>query len=484
MSHYHPPCSRGTRMKTTRETQDVPPQEQPVEAHASGDAPGEAPLLMDLESMFQFLLVMDQAIQAQAGAPLEAEESGVVESVPPEAAQEAEGRVPSARSSRQRALPFVLLVLCLLAAGAVVVFFLMPFFTASATVTMLPVERQISATTMLTVVPGSANPNRHQVPGRLLSPLTLSEAQSVPTTGTGHQPAQAAQGMLTFYNASLAMQTVSAGTVLVGADGVEVVTEQDAVLPAGSLSTNGEVSVPAHAVIAGPAGNIPAADIYGPCCRLDVLVQNRTAFQGGQEARAFPMVSPADLNGTIAALKASLQESIQTAVAVQLHADESLLPPLCTATVSATHAVGEEASQLRVSVAETCSGLAYSIQALHDLVTRVVTEQALRQWGGGYVLAGRVEVTMVKRASEGGKQGSLTLQVTGRGAWVYQFTQAELQHLATLIAGKSTREARTILLGVAGVQSVTIQLNGAGVGTSSTLPGNPAQIKMGELIGL
>jgi hypothetical protein len=389
--------------------------------------------------------------------------------------------VPSARASRQMALPFMLLVFCLLAAGAVAVCFLVSCFSASATVTLLPVERQISATTTLTVVPGSANPNRYQVPGKLLSPLALSETQTVPTTGTGHQPAQAAQGMLTFYNASLAMQTVSAGTVLVGADGVEVVTEQDAVLPAGSLATNGQVSVPAHAVIAGPAGNIPAADISGPCCRLNVLVQNRSAFTGGQNARSFPMVSPADLNGTIAALKASLQESIQAALAVQVHVDESLLPPLCTPTVSATHAVGEEASQLRVTVVETCTGLAYRTQALHDLVTQVVTQQALRQWGTGYVLAGRVEVTMVKSTIEGGQPRSIILQVTGRGMWAYQFTQAELQHLATRIAGKSTREARTILLRVPGVQSVTIQLS-AGMGTSSTLPGNPAQIKMGELL--
>jgi VCBS repeat-containing protein len=186
----------------------------------------------------------------------------------------------------------------------------------------------------------------------------------------------------------------------------------------------------------------------------------------------------------MAALKASLQASIQAALAVQLHADETLLPPLCTPTVSANPAVGEEASQLRVTVEETCTGLAYSTQALHDLVTQVVTQQASRQWGTGYALAGRVQARIVKSTSEGGQPGSLTLQVTGRGAWVYQFTQAQLHHLATLIAGKSTREAKTILLGVAGVQSVTIQLHGADLGTSSTLPGNPAQIKMGELIGL
>ncbi len=391
---------------------------------------------------------------------------------------------PATTRPRQQGKRGVLVgVLCVLLAGAALGASLLALLTASATVTLIPQARAISTTTRLTVVTeGPDNPLHHEVSGRWLSALTLSQERTVQTTGTGHQPAQAAHGMLTFYNASLAMQTVSAGTVLVGADGVEVVTEQDAVLPAGSLATNGQVSVPAHAVIAGPTGNIQAGDIYGPCCRLNVLVQNRTAFQGGQEARSFPMVSPADLNGTIVALVASLQESIQAALAVQLHPDESLLPPLCTPTVSANHAVGEEASQLRVTVDETCTGLAYSTQALHDLMTQVVTGLAIRQLGGGYSLAGRVEVTLVKSTSERGQQGSITFQVKGRGVWAYQFTEAELHHLATLIAGKSTREARTVLLRVAGVQSVIIQLS-AGVGTSSTLPDNPGQIKMGELLG-
>jgi len=116
-------------------------------------------------------------------------------------------------------------------------------------------------------------------------------------------------------------------------------------------------------------------------------------------------------------------------------------------------------------------------------VTQIVTAQAIRQWGTGYALAGSIQVTIVKSStSDRQKQGSFTLQVKGVGVWAYQFTNAELQHLTMLIAGKSTREARTILLGVPGVQSVTIQLDG-GWGTSTTLPGNPGQIKMGELLG-
>jgi hypothetical protein len=99
------------------------------------------------------------------------------------------------------------------------------------------------------------------VAGRLLSPFTLSQEQVVPTTGTGQQQAQAARGTITLYNALPQAQIVAAGTLLVGADGVQVVTEEDASLPAGSLSTNGQVTVDARALQVGLTGNIRANDL-------------------------------------------------------------------------------------------------------------------------------------------------------------------------------------------------------------------------------
>ena len=279
------------------------------------------------------------------------------------------------------------------------------------------------------------------------------------------------------------MQTIPAGTLLTGTSGVAVVIEQEATLPPAVYPTFGQVSILAHAAITGPAGNLKAGDIYGPCCRLNVSAVNE-AFHGGQDARSFPMVTAQDLSRAVSTLKSDVMQSVEAAFQAEVHPNETLLAPSCTPQVMSDHQVGEEAISFSVTVNETCAGEAYNTQALQDLVTQVVTQQASRQLGEGYALAGRVQARVVKSTSERGKQGSLTLQVTGRGAWVYQFTQAQLHHLATLIAGKSTREARTILLGVAGVQSVTIQLNGTGVETSTTLPGNPAQIKMGELIGL
>jgi hypothetical protein len=360
--------------------------------------------------------------------------------------------------------------------------FLLSPLTDSATITILPQAREITTTTMLTVVTnGTTNLLEHEIAGRRLSSLTLSQGQTVPTTGIGHEDAMAAHGLITFYNASLSEQTVAADTLLTGGDGVQVVTDQDAVIPPGSLSTNGQATVAAHAMQAGPAGNIRAGDIYGPCCRLNVFAENSRAFRGGQDARSFPMVTQADINGVVASLKANLMQSVEAAFQAQVRNDETLLMPKCTPTITATHAIGEEATSLGVTVDETCTGEAYNTQRLHDLIAQLVTAEAVRSLGAGYSLTGRILASVVESSLKEQRKGAISLQVKGAGIWTYQFSETALEHLAWRIAGKSPKEARKILLGIPGVQSVGIQMSG---GSGATLPGNPARIRVEQLVGL
>jgi len=92
---------------------------------------------------------------------------------------------------------------------------------------------------------------------------------------------------------------VAAGTSLSGSDGVEVVTDRVAVIPAGIATTPplyGQVTVPAHAFLAGPQGNIRARDINRACCLASVLAQNTVAFNGGQNERDYPIVARADID--------------------------------------------------------------------------------------------------------------------------------------------------------------------------------------------
>ena len=186
-----------------------------------------------------------------------------------------------------------------------------------------------------------------------LPPVTMQQSQVVTTTGHRHIAATQAHGLVTFYNGLTAPQVIDAGTLLVGSDGEEVVTDQNVTIPAGSLATNGYASVPAHALDYGPAGNIQAGDIYGPCCRAWIKVVN-SQFTGGHAAREYAVVTKADITTATASLLARL--SLQ----VHLSPGEKMLTPVpCSTHVTSNHRAGDEASQVVVTAHQSCSPSAY-----------------------------------------------------------------------------------------------------------------------------
>ena len=247
---------------------------------------------------------------------------------------------------------------------------LLPMFTPSASITIVTQSQRLTTRSILQLVTkGNADQRANQVPGRVLPTITMSEEKTVPTTGTTHQDAQAARGIITFYNGATYSQTIPAGTLLTGGDGVEFVTDADVTIPAAVFPTFGQRSVTAHAVIAGTGGNVRAGDVYGTCCRLNVSAVN-TAFSGGQDARTYPSVAQQDISSVATSMKASLGQNVQAALQAQVPASETLLTPLvCTQRVTPDHQVGAEATQVQVMVDETCIGTTYNTRALTTLAT-------------------------------------------------------------------------------------------------------------------
>src|SRR5260370_22390289 len=90
------------------------------------------------------------------------------------------------------------------------------FFPPTATITLLAKSKTVTATGTL------------QLQTRAIPPITLSQSQTIQTTGKEHQDARASQGTITFYNGLYTSQTVQAGTILTGADGVQIATDQNA----------------------------------------------------------------------------------------------------------------------------------------------------------------------------------------------------------------------------------------------------------------
>src|SRR5258708_13715484 len=61
--------------------------------------------------------------------------------------------------------------------------------------------------------------------GRGVSPITVSQSATIPTTGHAHQDAKAATGYITFYNGQSNQITVPTGTTLTGTSRELIVTD-------------------------------------------------------------------------------------------------------------------------------------------------------------------------------------------------------------------------------------------------------------------
>ncbi len=355
-------------------------------------------------------------------------------------------------------IPSTILLCLLFLAGSVI----LPLLTPSATVTIIPVEKTITTTEAI------------KVPGRMLPQLTLMQNITALATGKRHQDATQAQGTITFYNGLFTSQTINAGTVFTGNDGVQVITDQPAIIPAGNPPIYGQVTVSAHAVLTGASGNIPAYDINTACCATSVLAKNTEAFTGGQNARDYTVVTRADIQNAASLLKATLLKSEQAALHAQLNSGEALITPPCKPTVSSNHQPGDEAKQVTVTVSNTCLGIAYDAHNVYTNATQLITTEALKCFGTGYSPIGDIQVSVLTASITNHTQGIATLRVKLDATYVYQISPGEKQHLVHLVAGKSKQQAVQALLHVPGIAGAAITITG----NAATLPDNPGSITM------
>jgi hypothetical protein len=292
--------------------------------------------------------------------------------------------------------------------------------------------------------------------GRVIPPTTLSQEKTVPTTGRGHQDARAATGTVTFYNGSNTEQTVTAGTVFTGNDGIQVATDIDADIPAANLPVVGQATVPAHALNANAKGNIQAYDI-NLAVSSDLTVKNLSQFSGGQDARDFQTVTKQDIANAAAPLKTTLAQSMQGVLTGQTKSGEALVTPTCTPTITTDHQIGQEATQVKVTVSETCSGVAYNTQELTTKATQLLTTQAIKKLGTGYSMLGDVQVTTNAATVTASRP---TIAFTCNGVWVYALSKQAQEQIKDLIKGKTTQDALHLLESQPGIERVSTSWDG------------------------
>jgi hypothetical protein len=378
------------------------------------------------------------------------------------AVQTLERRAPQRRKRIRLVLSLLALALLVLVAiaGSLAYFLLLPL---PVTVTLVPMSKRVQTTDTITLVTGgNTDSTKGEIAGRSLSSITISQAETVATTGTTVQPATSAHGTITFYNAGLEPQTLVVDTLITGKDGVQVVTDQTITVPAATYPQFGEASVPAHAVILGESGNIAAHDLDGDCCLLKISAVS-SAFVGGLEATHYQSVSQSDRDRATTSLKTTLDQSVIAALSTQVRSGERLLtPPNCEMHSKTDHEVGEQATEVQVTVSATCAGVAYEASAFEQRITQ--TQHPLEH----YRLASSPEITVMS-VTTGSTAATYTLSVQSTATWVYAFSQSELSALAKSLAGKTTKEATHDLLHTTGVQSVSMS-------TNTTLPTNPQKI--------
>jgi len=393
------------------------------------------------------------------------------------APQKPRPRPSSSRSSRYRRRVatslFLLLVVVLLLLGGIA-FSLgsgLAFFAPGATITLTP--RSALEQQHVTVMAVGGTPHQGQAQARVLTTSTRTSRSTVPATGSGHQDALAARGQVTFYNLATYAIAVPAGVTLTGRDGVQIVTDAAAQVPAGNPPEMGSASVPAHAVHTGPNGNIAAGDIDVLCCADGIVVKNQQAFRGGQNARTFTAAAQADIDSARAPLVARLTPQAQADLAAQVRPGETLFSTPCATQVQADPAVGHEATQVIVSVTVTCRDATYSAGQVDSLAAALFQQQEHTALGPRYVLDGRVTASVEQAGITEPQQGTLAIPVAVRGLWIYQVDRSGFRALAKQLAGKDPAAARAILLRLPGVAQASIQLSGW---NASTLPTDVNQI--------
>ena len=361
-----------------------------------------------------------------------------------------------------RLVPFIILAVNLCLVLAVFFIHIYPILTASATITIIPKHAVLTEHLTLS-----------NVENRIFQPLTLTQSRTVSATGHGHQDAMQATGTITLYNAAIEPQTIDAGTLFIGSDGQHIVTDQTAVLPGASPPLEGQVTVSAHAVNTGAAGNIKAGDISGACCRENMFAYN-SQFQGGTDERNYTLVSQEDIHTVVSSVVPTLSAAIHTSFQQEIQQGETLTPNQCSQNIVTDRNVGDEATHVTVTVNESCVAGAYASSDFQAKVQQALSQQAGLRLGKGYALSSYSQTSPLKTSIQ---HGTLVVSAIYQGMMIYQFSQHDLTTLRHQLAGKSRQQGIAMLSHLNGVNHLTLQ-----IGANGTFPTDPTHIHIVFLI--
>lgn len=194
------------------------------------------------------------------------------------------------------------------------------------------------------------------IPAHFLPQQTFQAAIPIIPTGLKTYPATTAHGTLTLANGSVITEQLPQRMIFSG-QGIEVITDEAVLVPAGNAAGLGVATVSAHAVKSGNQGNISPLTIdqvYG----TSLYIRNLYPFTGGKDSYSVKVVTRQDKQTALDAARALLtaqkarmqailanpcHESISGAVklAVQWRCQFVSSPKLPGMQITATRLVGK-----------------------------------------------------------------------------------------------------------------------------------------------
>jgi hypothetical protein len=349
-----------------------------------------------------------------------------------------------------------------------------------ATITITPANKTVQDNFVMQSTDGASNLDNRQINVHQLTSKPHTATDTVNATGHAQVPAKTATGILTFSNGSASQMTI-APTPITSANGIQVIADQNVTIPAADQNngTLGTATVAAHAVTPGASGNIAAGSINGTCCVAGnaIFVKNTNAFTGGQNAQDYHFLQTSDITPVTNAHQAALKSDAQNDVKGQMKSGEQLLgnnincdDPKTTEDVT-PGPNGVNVTTAHVTVSVSCNATVYDANALQTIAQKALQQDASKDPGAGYILAGSIVTQTQPQTSQ---NGPITFSVTAKGIWYYQWTDALKTALLNKIKGKSKAEAQTILNSYKGVGKATIDISNGG----TTLPTDINQIKL------
>jgi hypothetical protein len=378
----------------------------------------------------------------------------------------AAGGAAGGRRRRRRRTLLVAIIIVLLLALIGSGLFVFAGSQATATVTLTLQSRTIQSTYLVTAVTTTTSQGQVQA-----TTLTQTVSQSKTGHASGYFPGVEASGFISFSNTSTGCGCpvfIPAGTPFTSSTGVTVVIDYGI-----SVASQCTVTVPAHAMIYGPAGDIPAGSIHA-AFGAHVTGTNRFAFTGGQSGQSNALVQQSDINSLASALQSQNEQNAQAGLESQLTSGQRLAgTPRCQSKTSADHPAGSFATSVTVTVKTTCTAEAYDFAGVVQIVQQEVQTQATSYFSSDFVEVGTLQTTVTNATVTDAKTGTLLLAVQAVGKWAYHLSQSFKQSLAKLIAGLDVNRARALLSSETGIAAVNIAISGP---NQNTLPSDDSKI--------